>query len=98
VSGKHRRLVRVKEALARLAVGKSKFYEKFVKPGRVHLIPIGPRHQALDEEELDTVIAEVIAEGKALARAGLTLPPRNAASGQFVKKASSRKSTKELRP
>jgi hypothetical protein len=89
-----RRLVRQKDARARLGIGKTKYYEQFIKTGRLHLIPLGPKSFAVDEAELDAVIAEVIAEGKVTDRTPLA---RNSVSGQFVK-ASSRKSAKEIRP
>ena len=75
-----------------MGIGKSNFYEKFVRTGRVHLIAIGPRNVRVDEAELDAVVVEVIEKGKRIIRAP---QPRNAASGQFIK---TRKSPKEIRP
>jgi predicted DNA-binding transcriptional regulator AlpA len=54
-----RRLVRLKEAMARLGVKHSKFYDDFIKPGRLTLIELGVKARAVDEDELDEVIASL---------------------------------------
>lgn len=94
-SNRGRRLVRLKAARSRLGVGKTKFKEKFVKTGRLRLVPLGKHSLAVDEEQLDAVIGEVIAEGEASAPIDRSLQVRDSASGKFVK---SRKSTKEIHP
>jgi hypothetical protein len=52
-----RRLVRLKEAMNRLGVRHSKFYADFVAPGRLTLLELGPKARAVDEDQLDSVIA-----------------------------------------
>jgi predicted DNA-binding transcriptional regulator AlpA len=56
------RFVRPKEAQARLGIGASKFYEDYVAPGRIRLVRLGPRSVAVPEDELDALMAELIAE------------------------------------
>jgi hypothetical protein len=57
-----RRLVRPKEAQKRLGVGHTKFWQDFVATGRLRLVELGPRSKAAVEDELDDLIAELIAE------------------------------------
>ena len=56
-SKRGRRLVRLKEAMRRLGVKQSKFYEDFVGTGRLTLLELGPKARAVDEDQLDEVIA-----------------------------------------
>jgi hypothetical protein len=96
VSNKHgRRLVRLKDAPARLGVGRTTFRVKYINTGRVRLVPVGKRGQAIEEEQLDALVDKTIAEGEASAPIDRSLQVRDSASGRFVK-ASTRKSTKEI--
>jgi hypothetical protein len=57
-----RKLLRLPEARKRLAVGKTKFDEDFIKTGRLRLLRIGPKCVAVVEDELDALIDEIVAE------------------------------------
>jgi predicted DNA-binding transcriptional regulator AlpA len=54
-----RRLVRVTEAMRRLAVQRSKFYKDFVNTGKLTVLELGAKARAVDESELDTLIASL---------------------------------------
>ena len=54
-----RHLVRLKDAMQRLGVGHSRFYTDFVRTGRLTLLALGPRSRAVDQDQLDAVIAAV---------------------------------------
>jgi hypothetical protein len=56
------RLLRPKAICAKLGVGKTKFWEDFVRTGRINLVDVGPNAKACPEYEVDDVIAEMIAE------------------------------------
>jgi predicted DNA-binding transcriptional regulator AlpA len=64
-----RRLLREKEVLQRLAVGRTTLDEDFIKTGRLKWVRIGPRIKAAVEDEVDTLIEEIIAEGRETADA-----------------------------
>ena len=89
------RLLRKSEARARLGVGKTKFEEDFVKPGRVRTVPISERIEGVVEEELDALIEEIIAERNATKPSSRIPAARDSATGRFVE--APRKSTKEIR-
>jgi len=92
VSSKHgRRLVRLKDAPARVGVGITTFRKKYINTGRVRLVPVGKRGQAIEEEQLDALVDETVAQGKASAPSDRSLQVRDSASGKFLKK-----STKEI--
>jgi predicted DNA-binding transcriptional regulator AlpA len=86
------RLLRKKEAQARIGVGKTKFYEDYIKTGKLRLVPISERIDGILEEEVDAVIAEKIAERDAAKPSSRIPAARDSASGRFGK------STKEIRP
>ena len=52
-----RRLVRLKEAMRRLGVRHTQFYTNFVHTGRLTVLALGEKARAVDEDELDAVIA-----------------------------------------
>jgi len=54
-----RQLVRLKDAMQRLGVGHSRFYTDFVRTGRLTLPALGPKSRAVDQDQLDAVIAAV---------------------------------------
>src|SRR5262249_53767951 len=54
-----RQLVRLKDAMQRLGVGHSRFYTDFVRTGRLTLLALGPKSRAVDQDQLDAVIAAV---------------------------------------
>ena len=89
------RLLRKKEAQARLGVGKTHFYDTYIKTGRLRLVPISERIECVVEEDVDAVIAEKIAAGETAAPSSRIPQARDSTSGRFVE--SSRKSTKEIR-
>jgi predicted DNA-binding transcriptional regulator AlpA len=56
------RLLRPKAIQAKLGIGHTKFWEDFVRTGRIKLVDIGPNAKGAPEDEVDDVIAEIIAE------------------------------------
>ena len=46
----------------RLPVGRTKFYEDYVNTGRLRLVRLGPKSVAVVDDEVDKLIAELIAE------------------------------------
>ena len=56
------RLLRPKAIQAKLGIGHTKFWEDFVRTGRIKLVDVGPNAKACPEYEVDDVIAEMIAE------------------------------------
>jgi hypothetical protein len=56
-----RKLIRVKDAQARLLCGHTKFYEQFINTGRLTLVAIGKRTKAAVEDEVDALVEEAIA-------------------------------------
>ena len=56
------RLLRPKHICAKLDIGKTLFWEKFVKKGRIKLVNIGPNAVAAPEDEIDELIEEIIKE------------------------------------
>jgi hypothetical protein len=85
-----RGLVRPKEARRRLACGRTKFEEKYVKTGRLTPVPIGARTIAFVEAQLDAVVAEEIAASESISR---KITARDVTSGKFTSK-----KMKEARP
>jgi hypothetical protein len=60
-----RRLSRPKNVYGpqgRLPVGRTKFYEDYVNTGRLRLVRLGPKSVAVVDDEVDRLIAELIAE------------------------------------
>jgi hypothetical protein len=60
-----RRLSRPKNVYGlqgRLPVGRTKFYEDYVNTGRLRLVRLGPKSVAVVDDEVDKLIAELIAE------------------------------------
>lgn len=55
-------LVRPKEAMRRLGLGHSKFWQDYVRPGRLRPVRLGKRSVAFPEAELDQLITELEAE------------------------------------
>jgi hypothetical protein len=55
-------ILRPKAAWTKLGVGRTTFYEKFVKTGRVKLVNIGERAKGAIDDELDALIDELRAE------------------------------------
>ena len=45
----------------RLGISRTKFYEDFIATGRVHLIAVGERARAVDDDEIDSIAQELIA-------------------------------------
>jgi hypothetical protein len=79
-----RRLSRPKNVYGphgRLPVGRTKFYEDYVNTGRLLLVRLGPKSVALVDDEVDKLIAELIAERDARhdGKAGSTLVERRKA-------------------
>jgi hypothetical protein len=58
---KPKRIIRPKEAMARLSVGHTYFYEAFVRTGRLRLIPLAGRSRGVLESDLDALIDELAA-------------------------------------
>ena len=81
--GHGRGLVRLKEARARLGVGKTAFREKYIQTGRLKLVPIGVRTVAVIQAQLDAVIAEEIAAGESISR---KITARDVTTGKFTSK------------
>jgi predicted DNA-binding transcriptional regulator AlpA len=93
-----RKLLRLPEARKRLAVGKTKFDEDFIKTGRLRLVRIGPKCVAVVEDELDALIDEIVAERDASpSPATYDLSDRDYASGQFKARSDRAAKSKELR-
>ena len=59
-----RTLLRERQVLQRVGVGRTKFEEDFVQTGRVQWVRIGPRMKALPEDEVDRLVDELIEEGR----------------------------------
>jgi predicted site-specific integrase-resolvase len=58
-----RRLLSPKEARWRLGdISRSEFYKKYIDTGRLRFVYLGPKTLRLPEDEVDTLIDEVIAE------------------------------------
>lgn len=57
-----RRLVREPEVLRRLAIGKTKLDEDFVKTGKLRWVRLGKRAKAAVEDELDQLVDDLIAQ------------------------------------
>ena len=76
-------LVRLKDAWRQLACGKTTFSKKYVKTGRLKLVPIGERTVAVIQAQLDAVIAQEIAAGESISR---KITARDAATGKFKDK------------
>ena len=83
-------LVRLKDAWRQLACGKTTFNEKYVKTGRLKLVPIGLRTVAVTQAQLDAVIAEEIAASECISR---KITARDVTTGKFMSK-----KMKEARP
>jgi hypothetical protein len=58
-----RRFVRVQECCERLACKKSKFYENYIRTGRLKLYVTGAHSVAALDHELQALIDEIAAEG-----------------------------------
>jgi predicted DNA-binding transcriptional regulator AlpA len=56
-----KRIIRPREAMARLGIGKTNFWENFARR-RLRLVRLGPRALGVIEEELDALIDELAAE------------------------------------
>jgi predicted DNA-binding transcriptional regulator AlpA len=56
-----KRLLRPKEAWSRLGCKRTKFYEDYVKTGRLRLVTLGPKSKGAVEDEVDSLIDELIA-------------------------------------
>jgi hypothetical protein len=89
-NGHGRGLVRSKEARRQLACGKTTLQEKYVKTGRLTVVPIGERSIAFIQAQLDTVIAEEIAASESISR---KITARDITTGKFTSK-----KMKETRP
>jgi predicted DNA-binding transcriptional regulator AlpA len=63
-------ILRPKAAWTKLGVGKTTFYDKFVKTGRVKLVDIGERAKGAIDDEIDALIEEMRAERDAEPHAG----------------------------
>jgi predicted DNA-binding transcriptional regulator AlpA len=66
------RIIRPKEAMARLGIGHSKFYDDIRKGVLPKPVRLGPRSTGIIEDELDAVVERLRAErdgGKASAEA-----------------------------
>jgi hypothetical protein len=57
-----KRILRPKEAQARLGIKHTNFHDNFVKTGRIRLVPLGLRARGVLEHELDALIDELAAE------------------------------------
>jgi hypothetical protein len=55
-------ILRPRKAWTKLGVGRTTFYEKFVKTGRVKLLDVGERARGVIEDELDGLIDEMRAK------------------------------------
>jgi hypothetical protein len=58
---KQRKLVPLSVGCDRLGVGDTKLREEYIKTGRLRVIYVGAKSPRLVEDELDAVVAEVIA-------------------------------------
>jgi predicted DNA-binding transcriptional regulator AlpA len=54
-----KRILRKREVLERLGIGKTNFHESFIKTGRLRFVKIGPRAVGVIEDELDALIEEL---------------------------------------
>lgn len=59
-----RSLIREPQVLERVGMGRTKFDEDYVQTGRVKWVRIGARIKALPDDELDTLVEEIIEEGR----------------------------------
>jgi predicted DNA-binding transcriptional regulator AlpA len=57
-----RKIIRPKEAQARLGIKHTKFYQDIIGTGRLQLVRLGPRCVGVVEDELDALIGQLIAE------------------------------------
>lgn len=53
---KPKRILRPKVAWKRLGIGHSKFWQDFIKTGKLKLVRLGPRSVGVFEDELDEVM------------------------------------------
>jgi hypothetical protein len=84
VNGGIMRLLRKKVARAMLGIGQTKFNADYIKTGRIRTVPISERIVCVVGEDIDTVIAEKIAERETAAASGRIPQARDSASGRFV--------------
>lgn len=56
-----RRLISLPEAMTRLHCKHTKFYDYYVKPGRLKLVKLGLQKSAAVEDEVDALIEQAIA-------------------------------------
>jgi predicted DNA-binding transcriptional regulator AlpA len=54
-----KRILRKREVLERLGIGKTAFHESFIKTGRLRFVKIDPRAVGVIEDELDALIEEL---------------------------------------
>jgi predicted DNA-binding transcriptional regulator AlpA len=52
-------IVRFPVAWERLGIKRSKFYDGFIKTGRIRPVKIGPKCRGVFEDELDAVVEEL---------------------------------------
>ena len=60
-----RRILRLKQLYGpqgKIPVGRSMFYAKYIRSGRLRLVPLGERAVGAVEDEVDALIEEIIAE------------------------------------
>jgi len=56
------RILREPEVLDRMGIGKTKFYDDYIKTGKARWIRLGARAKGLPEHEVERLIDEMIAE------------------------------------
>ena len=54
-----KKLLRLKEVMARLGISHSMLYERFIQTGRLKLVRLGPRECCGPDSDLDALISEL---------------------------------------
>jgi predicted DNA-binding transcriptional regulator AlpA len=82
-----RRILRQKEALSRLSIGHTKFYEDFIKTGRLRAVHLGPKARGYLEDEIDGLIDQLAAERAENSRtSGFGAPDASLPANQCIEK------------
>ncbi len=95
---KPRRLVPLQEGCRRLCIGDTKLREEYIATGRLRVIYVGAKSPRLVEDELDAVVAEVIANPPAEAANTAHMTTAHMRNAAERRRLAGRKTTRRTKP